>query len=280
MRSHAEQGRPGVAEARSFLFVPGDREDRFAKAAASLADLIVIDLEDAVTPRKKEAAREHTSRWFNSGGAACVRINPAATPWHDDDIHLLATVRGLQAVVVPKADDPAALNQICARLGPGVPVVALVETALGVQRAAEIARLPGVARLAFGSLDFCLDAGVRHDDTALLFARSSLVLAARAAGLPAPVDGVTQDLHDESAVRRNAEHAVVLGFGGKLCIHPRQVDAVNAVFSPSEEEVRWASRVVDGASDGEVSVVDGKMVDKPVLDHARRVLHKHRILTR
>lgn len=266
--------------ARSFLFVPGDREDRFPKAAASGADQVVCDLEDAVGPGSKQTARDGTVRWLSSGGSACVRINPAGTPWHEEDLRRIADVPGLRGVMVPKAESCSILAQICETLTPRVPMIALVETALGVQNVGEIAAVPGVSRLAFGSLDYCLDTGARHEEVSLLFARSSLVVAARAAGIPAPIDGVTQDVRDGSAVIGEARHALSLGFGAKLCIHPSQVEPVNSAFSPTLDELEWATHVVEAAGSREVTVVDGKMVDKPVLDQARLVLLKHRMLTR
>ena len=268
---------PEAGAARSFLFVPGDRDDRFEKAVGSGADEVVCDLEDAVTSDAKAAARERTIGWLRSGAGACVRINAAGTPWHKDDVRSLAALPSLRCVMVPKADDPVSLSRIGAALGPDVPVIALVETALGLQNAAAVAATPTVARLAFGSLDFCVDAGTRHDQQTLLFARSSLVVSSRAAGLPAPIDGVTVDVHDDEGLLRDAQHALSLGFGGKLCVHPRQVATVNSAFSPTAEEVEWASRIVAGATHGQVTTVDGKMVDKPVLDSARSVLRKHRI---
>jgi len=265
--------RDRVAVARSWLFVPGDRAERFGKATASGADAAICDLEDAVAPGAKDRARADVATWLGEGGSACVRVNATGTAWGDDDVAALRGVPGLVAVVVPKAEDPAALTSVADALG--VPVVALVETALGVHRVHDVAAARGVSRLAFGSIDYALDLWCSEDDAALLFARSALVLASRLAGLPAPVDGVTTDLDDEEAAGADARTARRLGFGGKLCIHPRQVGVVNAAMAPSATEVSRAARVLDAADGSQEAVrVDGQMVDRPVVERAREVLRR------
>jgi citrate lyase subunit beta/citryl-CoA lyase len=263
-----------VPGARSWLFVPADRSDRFAKAAASGADIVVCDLEDAVAADAKASSRAEVARWLQEGGAACVRINAHGTSFYDADIAALSGIPGLRAVMVPKAEDPRALAELNDALGSHTAVVALVETALGLHRAYDVAAARGVARLAFGSIDFALDVGAEEAQTPMLFARSSLVVASRAAGIAAPVDGVTVALDDRCVVEADAATAVSLGFGGKLCIHPRQVSVVNAAFSPSKEDVRRARRILDNVIDGGAGRLDGKMVDRPVVERARLVLHR------
>jgi citrate lyase subunit beta/citryl-CoA lyase len=157
-------------------------------------------------------------------------------------------------------------------LGPDTPVIALIETALGVHRAYEIATVDRVVRLAFGAIDFALDIGAAEDDLALLYARSCIVVASRAAGISPPIDGVTVDLDDAAATRADAASARRLGFGGKLCIHPRQVEEVNAGFRPTENEVRQAQRIMAGVAEGGAARLAGQMIDKPVVDRARLVL--------
>ena len=260
-----------VEVARSLLFVPGTRPDRFAKAARSGADLVVIDLEDAVPEADKGTAREAVAAWLDAGAAA-VRVNALGSAHHAADIAAIAGTGGLAAVVVPMADDPAGLSELAHRLGSDVPVVALVETALGVHRAHDIAAATGIRRLAFGHLDLAADIGSSTDDTAMLLARATLVLASRVAGLPGPVDGTTTALDDPAAAGADARRARALGFTGKLCIHPSQVAPVNAAFGPTEDEVAWARRVVQAAAPGGAVRVDGEMVDAPVLLRARRLL--------
>lgn len=267
-------GRRDARTARSWLFVPGDRPDRFDKAVASGADLVVCDLEDAVAVDAKAPARGEVARWLADGGVACVRVNAHGTPFHDADVAALVGAPGLVAVLVPKAEDPRRLAELSERLGPGTAVVGLVETALGVHRVHELAATPGVARLAFGSVDLALDLGAEDAALPLLFARSALVLACRVVGLPAPVDGVTRELDDPSTIGSDTAAAVGLGFGGKLCVHPKQVSAVNAGFRPSDADVRRAREVLAAAAGGSAVRIDGQMIDRPLVEHAWRVLRR------
>ncbi|MEV8546851.1 CoA ester lyase [Streptomyces sp. NPDC051572] len=254
-----------LAAARTFLFVPGNRPDRFDKAVAAGPDVVVVDLEDAVAPADKDQARRNADAWLAGGGQSGVRINAPGTPWFDDDLELV-TAYGCP-VMLPKAEDA----DVPQRLAGACAVIPLVETAVGVERALDLCCAPGVVRAAFGSVDLATELGVRHDDLlALGYARSRLVVASAAAGLAAPVDGVTTALDDIGALADDIRHARRLGFGGKLCVHPRQLDATRAGFAPTEDELRWALRVIE-AGDA-VSVVDGAMVDKPVLERARRLL--------
>lgn len=258
----------------SWLFVPASRPDRFDKAAASGADAAILDLEDAVAPEDKQAARHHARRWLDGGGSAWVRINGADTPWHDDDLGAVAACRGLCGVVIPKAEEPVALAAVGERLMAGAGLVALVETARGVREAAPIAACAAVDRLAFGSIDFALDIDAEHTPDALFYARGALVVASRAAGLPGPVDSVTVELADGGgAVMADAAYARALGFGGKLCIHPSQVEVVNRAFAVRAEDVDWARRVLAAARDHSGAFrLDGRMIDRPVLERARRLL--------
>lgn len=263
----------------TWLFVPGDRPERFDKAAATGADAVILDLEDAVVPDAKETARDHVASWLSQGGDSpgrrgWVRLNAAGTPWYDADVAALAAAPGLAGLVVPKAEDVGALVALRDRLGPSVGIVALVESALGMYRAVDIAGV--VDRLAFGSIDYAVDVGAEHTPTALLHARSTLVFASRIAGIEGPVDGVTTALRDEELLAEDVAAARELGFTGKLLIHPAQVAPVGRGFAPTPDEVDWARRVlaaVEGGIAGAVSL-DGAMVDKPVVDRARRILDR------
>lgn len=261
--------------AASWLFVPGSRPDRFAKAARAGAGEVVVDLEDAVAAEHKESARDDVVNWLSGGATAWVRVNGANTRWHADDLAALAACPGLRGVMVPKTEGPAVLRQVAERLPAEAGIVALVETALGVQDAAAIAACPEVTALAFGSIDFALDIGAEHTDEALLFARGALVLASRAAALPPPIDGVTVETRDTAAVRAAAARSKRLGFGGKLCIHPAQVEVVNAVFAPGRADLEWAKALLaetPQSGGAGVFTVRGQMVDKPVLERARRIV--------
>ncbi|MBB4122667.1 HpcH/HpaI aldolase/citrate lyase family protein [Martelella radicis] len=255
---------------RSYLFVPGSRPDRFAKAAAAGAGAVIFDLEDAVGHEDKDAARAHVAQWFAEGGDGLVRINGIDTPWHDDDI---AALRDIAAeIMVPKAA-PAAMADVAARL-PGRQLLALVETVAGFAALRDTVNTPGLMRLAFGNLDFSADARIPEGGHGLDHARFELVLASRLGGLLPPIDGVTTALADPEAIARDVRHARSMGFGAKLCIHPAQVAPVNEGFAPSNEEVVWARRVIaalEGAKGAAVQL-DGKMIDRPLIDHARHIL--------
>lgn len=261
---------------RSYLFVPADRLDRIARAADSGADAVIVDLEDAVAPAAKDATRNALEGWLRSTEARPVhlRVNAPSTPWFRQDLGLcmLAPVQG---IVLPKAEDAASIATAGAA-APGRALLPLVETAVGLDGVRNLAAVPGVQRLVFGSLDFQVDLGIEGDGDALLFARSQLVLVSRLARLEAPVDGVTTSLDDPRALSDDTARARRLGFGAKLCIHPRQVPAVNAGMSPADIEIDWARRIVAAteASSGAVVAVDGKMVDAPVLLRARGVLRR------
>lgn len=259
-----------VADASTFLFVPGDRPERFDKAFGAGADLVIIDLEDAVAPDNKSAALSSTLAALAGEGvvadfSALVRVNGR------DDAIAVAQVDSsrLVGVVIPKAEDPAEISVIAAALPVHCAVVALVETALGVANARAIAALPRVTRLAFGAIDFAADV----DATApAVFdaARAALVIASRAENKPAPIESPSTNFTDLEAVESDARAARAMGFGGKLCIHPAQIAPITAGFAPTVDEIEWATRVI--GLDGGAVQLDGAMVDKPVVDRARRIL--------
>jgi citrate lyase subunit beta/citryl-CoA lyase len=261
---------------RSYLFVPADRPDRFEKALRAGADAVVIDLEDAVAPTAKGAARDALANWLDTAAAApvVVRINAAPTCWFADDLRLCAHP-AVHGIVVPKAEAADPLAQVAAD-SPGRAVLPLIESAAGFEAMREVASVAGVERLVFGSIDFQADLAIEGDDDALLYFRSELVLVSRLAGLAAPVDGVTTALDDDEAVARDTARARRLGFGAKLCIHPKQVAVVHRGFMPGEAELDWARRVLAAAdaSVGAAVAVDGRMVDAPVLLRARQLIER------
>lgn len=267
----------------TWLFVPGSRADRFARAAGSGADEVIVDLEDAVAPEAKVAARDQVASWLDGHGSAWVRINGLGTPWHQSDLAATGACDGLRGVVVPKAEDRDSLRAVREALPAGVHVLALVESALGLHRAADIACSGAVDRLAFGAIDFAVDIGAEESDEAMLFARSALVVASRVGSLPPPVDGVTVSTSVDAESRRAAARAQALGFGGKLCIHPRQVRPVAEGFQPTAAQVAWATRVLQatggdltGATDRGALNVDGHMVDRPVILRAQSIVSRAR----
>jgi citrate lyase beta subunit len=263
--------------ARSLLFAPADDERKLAKALAGDADAVVADLEDAVAPEAKPGARDVIRRVFavaESGPLRLVRVNAAETVFHQDDLALIADLE-LAAVVLPKATPDA----VDALGDEGPPVLAIVETAQGVRLAYEIATRPRVVALQIGAVDLGAEVGLesRADGQELVYVRSKLVLDSVAAGLRAPFDVVHLDVDDTKGLEEECRLARSLGLRGKTCIHPAQVVVVNLAFLPSETEVAWARRVLAAndaaAADGRgVFALEGAMVDRPVVERARRVL--------
>jgi citrate lyase subunit beta/citryl-CoA lyase len=263
---------------RSYLFVPGDRPERFDKAVASGAHATIIDLEDAVLPERKVQARAALLAWLEpTTHKVVVRINPFGTPWYDEDCAVLAQA-AVVGVMVPKAEDASQLASLAQSLREGQVLLPLVESVAGHFSAAQLARVPRVARLAFGSFDFMSDAGIRGDAEELDAVRTNLVLVSRHAGIAAPVDGVTLATDDVAQIERDVARSRRYGMGGKLCIHPKQVPLVNAGFAPSDKEVDWAHRVLAALAQGPLGAVtvDGKLVDKPIELMARAILEEVR----
>lgn len=260
---------------RSYLFVPGNRPERFQKALTSGADAVILDLEDAVAPDAKHTARDAVAAWLASSPSPAlhVRINSAGTPWFEDDIQMCSDL-GVQALLLPKAERPCDIAHITARTRGRTKILPIIESAQGMWHAIELARSGQVERLVFGSIDFQHDLSISADEHELLHARSQLVLVSRVAGLSSPVDGVTVAIHDADQLRADAVRARRLGFGAKLCIHPAQVDGINAYFRPNVKELAWAQRVIDAAvtANGAAIAVDGQMVDRPVLARAQSML--------
>ena len=259
--------------ARSFLFVPGNRPDLYEKAYASEAHAVIVDLEDAVGPGDKGGAREAAAAWLDSSHPVLLRINAAGSEWFQEDL-ALAGLSGVSAVVLPKVEAVEEVHRVGERTRPEVPVLPLIESAMGMHRAMEIAREPSVQRLVFGALDFQHDLGIEGDGEELLTFRSHLVLVSRLAGIQPPVDGVWTDFHDEEGLRAHTLRGRRLGFGGTLCIHPSQIGPVNDCFRPSQEEIDWAKRVLDAvaSSSGSVVALDGQMIDRPLILMAERIL--------
>jgi citrate lyase subunit beta / citryl-CoA lyase len=269
-----------LARARSFLFVPGNRPERFAKALAAGADAVVLDLEDAVPPPAKPQAREALrSSWAELVGAPVplvVRINTPGTPAGDEDLELLARLPGgPAAVMVPKAESAAMLGAV-SRVRPGVPLLPLVESAAGYANLATVAAAPGVLRLVVGHIDFVADLGLQcsDDERELVPLRFAVALQTRLNRLASAVDGVTVAVDDVARLAADTRRALAFGFGAKLCIHPKQVAGVHQALAPTAEQVAWARRVVeaDAAAAGAAVMLDGRMVDLPVVLQARQIL--------
>ena len=262
-----------MSQAVTYLFVPGDRPDRFEKAMATGADHVILDLEDAVRPEAKAAARQAILGASLDWRRVVVRINDAASPFFMDDLRFLASFSGA-VVMVPKTESPGTLTKVAENLGRPTELLPQIETVRGLEAVPEILAHPAARRAAFGHLDFALDLGAAPDWDALLYARSRLVALSRLAGALPPVDSVTTDVKDETRLKADAEAARRLGFGGKLLIHPAQVAPAAEVFLPSAVERDWARRVLAVVAQGAAGAVavDGKMIDRPVEEAARRIL--------
>ncbi|MGF6415595.1 HpcH/HpaI aldolase/citrate lyase family protein [Paraburkholderia sp. MM5482-R1] len=261
---------------RSYLFVPGNRPERFDKAYAAGADAVILDLEDAVQPDQKVPARAAVVAAVsaNASRAAWVRINGSDTPWFPDDVAALVGQTGVAGIVLPKAQTREQIGAVLANAHPALSVLPIVETARGFANLAELCSAPRVLRIVFGTLDFQIDLGIDGDGEELHLFRSQIVLASRLAGIGAPVDGVSTTITDADAVQADARRGRRFGFGGKLCIHPKQIEPVHRAYAWSDADVEWAQRVLAAveASHGAAVAVDGRMVDMPVILRARRVV--------
>lgn len=252
------------------LFVPADRPERLVKAATSGADAIIVDLEDAVGPDSKAATRDRLGEELAvlpAGTPVVLRINGEGTPWHAQDV-VAAAQLPVSAIMLPMAESGTHIERV--RGETGLPVVALLETALGMHAIDDIAA--AASRLAFGSIDYAADLAMDHTQRSLAHARATIVLASRIADLPAPLDGVTVQINDPARLEDDCAYARELGFGGKLLIHPVQIAGARAAFMPSEQQIDWARRVIAISSTGCVATVDGAMVDAPVIARARQLL--------
>lgn len=263
----------------AFLFVPGTRPERFIKALDSGADGVIIDLEDAVAAEDKKIARDAIrSAWptFNAEQKKrlIIRSNSPGSQFYAADL-ILAQELDLACLLIPKSESLDQING-AAQILPNTAIIPMIETAIGLDRLNDIATAEQVLRLALGNLDLQADLGMVCDsqESELQTARFQIVLASRLAQIAPPIDGVTSSTDDIERITNDAERAKRIGFGGKLCIHPKQVPIVKASFMPSAEEISWAHRVVeaDKVSKGSAVKLEGRMIDRPVVLLAQRTL--------
>ena len=269
------------APAFTYLFVPGNRPERFEKALASGADRIILDLEDAVSPADKTIALKAVASWLAQTQAdrsrVLVRVNDVTTAWFASDIAMLRRSQPC-GVMLSKCESAEHLTAVRSIMAPTAELVGLVETAQGIAQLQSIAASPSVSRLAMGALDLMVDLDVPADSATLAFAASQLVIASRAHGLPQPIAGVTPAMNAQQ-VMGEMHSAMALGFGAKMCIHPMQLAAVRDALMPVAADVEWAQCVLhawnaslaSGAAAGAIQV-DGKMVDRPVALRAERIV--------
>jgi citrate lyase subunit beta/citryl-CoA lyase len=259
------------------LYVPGDRPDRFDKAVATGADLLILDLEDAVAERAKPAALDHVSSWLQNrlnGGSRSnpviqVRVNAGA----DQEVIALRDLGVAVEIRLPKVERVEELSRV-AKLAGNLPITALIESARGIQNAASIADHAAVTRLALGDSDLASDLGSR-DDLVLDFARCQLLVAARAAGLPAPMLSAYPDLQNLEGLRADTARGKRLGLVGRVAVHPRQLDIIKEIFAATPAEVDWAKAVLAVVNGGGVATLpNGEMVDPAMAGRARSILDR------
>ena len=262
----------------TYLFVPANRPDRYAKAFAAGADAVIVDLEDAVSPEDKEIARRALGDWCTAhadmAARIIVRINDETTQWFEDDL-ALAKGAGINTIMLPKAELASQIGRVRAALAPNSAIIPIVETARGLLNVDAVTVSAGVQRLAFGTLDYAVDLDLSGDERGLIYPACRMALASRAAGLAAPIAGVTVDLADDAVLLSDLAFARACGFTAKLCIHPKQVALIQRALTPGTSEVDWAQRVIAAAAASRGAVqVDGKMVDRPVLLKAQAILDR------
>lgn len=267
----------------TYLFVPGNRPERFAKAQASGADAIVLDLEDAVAPADKLGARQHIAAWTSqlkiTPEQLVVRINDASSPWFADDLAMIKDC-GIKRVMLPKTEFGEQVKAAIAATSRELVVLPLVETARGINNIEQIALAEGVERIAFGTLDYAADLDLSGDPLGLIHPYSRIAIASRSAELAAPIAGVTPSLDDEEKIAADFAFARAFGCTAKLCIHPKQVAIVNRLSRPSPEELAWAEKVLAAAEASLGAVqVDGRMVDRPVVLKAEAIVARSRTTT-
>ena len=267
---------------RSLLFVPATRPDRFEKAAAAGADMVCIDLEDAVATADKETARDtalgYLAGSLPAGPRWVLRINSPRTELGLHDLlALLSSEAAPDALFIPKAssgEEMRWLDDLLSAADRNIDLLPVIESAEGLDRAVEIAGsvLRNVA-LGFGSADYAAELGSDMSVAALAYGRGRIAAAAGQAGIAA-IDGIWPDFKDDEGLRGDTELIRSMGFDGKIAIHPRQVSVIHAVFAPGEEEVARARRIVAAseAANGGIATVDGEMIDNPVVVAAQHII--------
>ncbi|GAA3070390.1 hypothetical protein GCM10010464_38270 [Pseudonocardia yunnanensis] len=253
------------------MLVPGDRPHEFSTTEGAEADALVLDLSYTVAPESVDLARSAVAEHLSTGGSAWVQVNGPGTDLCRGDVRAVARSSGLRGIVLPRTESAEQVRDVKAQLRAGVMIVALVETSAGIENARAIAAAYGTLRLAFGSTDLERELGIMGEAAALLYARSRLVIASRAAGLPGPIDGPTVDPDDMVRLGEDLRHSAGLGFTGKLCLHPQQVRMTNSAFAPAQNMLAWARRVLAAsrASPASAVRVDGEIVDWWHIDAAR-----------
>ncbi|WLQ06963.1 HpcH/HpaI aldolase/citrate lyase family protein [Arthrobacter oryzae] len=255
--------------ARSWLLVNAMKPELFDVSAISRADSIILDIEDAVDPSQKDTAREHVINWLTAGGKAWVRINDATSPFWASDLAGLRGTPGLLGVMLAKTESADQVTESFHRMDGQTPVIALVESAVGIEEANNIAKAQGAFRLAFGSGDFRRDTGMANTQEAMAYPRAKLVVASRVGNLPGPIDGPTVGT-SHPILREQTGITVMMGMTGKLCLAIDQTPVINEVISPTPSDVAWATDfMADFEASGRV-IRDGS--DLPRLGRAEKIM--------
>ncbi|WP_026530214.1 HpcH/HpaI aldolase/citrate lyase family protein [Haematomicrobium sanguinis] len=252
---------------RSWLLASAANEANFAPALASEADSVAFDIEDAVPAEGKAAARERVVDALSNGMTAWVRVNGIDTEYWADDLAALSKAPGLRGVILAMTEKPEQVTYTAMRLQAGTPVLALIESAAGIENATDIACAPGTFRLAFGIGDFRRDTGASDDPMALAYARSKLVVASRVGRLPGPIDGPAVGAEGQALIDA-CKVTSSMGMTGKLTLNPAQTDTINKALAPSEDEITWAHDLLDAHAAGAV-VGDGSYL--PRLARAQKI---------
>ena len=260
------------------LFVPGHRPELLSKAAASGTDAVIMDLEDAVSEADKPAAYEALVSRDTLQVPLVVRCNGFGSDWFDKDLQVLVKFLP-DMVMLPKAESASHIEVLAQKLGSEIPIIPIIESALGLGMVEDIMAHPSVLQCAFGHLDFSLDIGAASHWEALHYARGRIVLSSRIGDKAPPLDGVSVRFDDEDIVASEARRARDMGFGGKLLIHPRQISPAKGVFRPSDDDYAWAKRVMGAvASNASAVQLDGAMIDVPVIKRAETIIRDYEAL--
>lgn len=271
---------------KTYLFVPGNRPDRFEKAIRSGADAVIIDLEDSVAIEDKDKAREFVKEALHEldvqAKKVFIRVNERKSNFWKEDISMVTRYPSI-GIMMPKVETQEDIRELNKELSSSQGIIPLIESASGVIHAFSIAKsAKNIERLAFGAVDYGLDLGIAltKEGTELIYPRSQIAIASRAAGIVSPIDTVFTDIKDKEGLLAETKRAKELGFTAKLCIHPLQVEAINTLLLPTETEVRWATEVIEAFEEVEKAGIAsinlrGKMIDYPVYKQARLTIQRY-----
>lgn len=263
-----------LTRAKSFIFTPGNRPDRFERALSANADVIILDLDASVMPEQKALARRQILDFLRSVPTPekfIVRTNALGSTWAVDELKQLANTQ-ISGVLLPMVEKAEHARLAHSLLNNRLPIISLVETARGISNIRDICQNGDSCRIAFGNMDYETDVDLGGDRWGLIYPSSQVVIESRCAGLPPPIAGVTANFKEPKVLLDDIQFERSLGFGAKLCIHPVQVNAINTAFSPTEEEFARAQRIVDAGANSYAINLDGEMVDRPVIERALRTL--------